>query len=91
MNKTTVNTIVVCKNKYNTQEEFENAIKRAILVLLENDYIMTVRYDEKGLGIVCIDYDYADQSLGDTYPYWLSPEDALMMEYREESDNEVSE
>ena len=74
MNKTTVNTIVVCKNKYNTQEEFENAIKRAILVLLENEYIMTVRYDEKGLGIVCIDFNESDQSLGCAYPYWLFPE-----------------
>lgn len=37
---------------------------------------MTVRYDDKGLGIVCIDYNYADQSLGDIYPYWLFPEQA---------------
>ncbi len=70
-----VNSIVICKDRYNSQEEFENAIKDAIMVLLSNDYIMTVRYDEKGLGIVSIDYDYDDQQLGVSYPYWLTPEE----------------
>ena len=70
-----VNSIVICKDRYNSQEEFENAIKDAIMVLLSNDYIMTVRYDEKGLGIVSIDYDYDDQQLGGSYPYWLTPEE----------------
>ena len=73
MNK--VNSITICRDKYNSQEEFENAIKNAVLVLLNNDYIMTVRYDEKGLGIVAIDYNYEDESFGDAYPYWLMPEE----------------
>ena len=73
MNK--VNEIVVCKNDYKTQEDFENAIKKAVMVLLDNQYIMTVRYDEPGIGIVCIDYDYADREYGSPYPVWLSPEE----------------
>lgn len=68
-----VNTITICKDTYKTQEDFENAIKKAIMVLLDNNYIMTVRYDEPGLGIVCIDYERDDQSFGCDYPYWLSP------------------
>ena len=35
---------------------------------------MTIRYDDKGLGIVCIDFNESDQSLGCAYPYWLLPE-----------------
>lgn len=70
-----VNSIVICRNKYDSQEEFENAIKDAVMVLLDNDYIMTVRYDEKGLGIVAIEYNYGDQTFGDAYPYWLTPEE----------------
>lgn len=70
-----VNQIVICRNKFNSQEEFENAIKNAVMVLLDNDYIMTVKYDEKGLGIVVIEYNYGDQSFGDAYPYWLMPEE----------------
>lgn len=70
-----VNNIVICRDTYKSQEEFENAIKDAIMILLNNDYIMTVRYDEKGLGIVSIDYNHDDQSLGSAYPYWLEPEE----------------
>lgn len=70
-----MNSIVFCRDEYNTQEEFENEIKKAIMLLLNANYIMTVRYDEKGLGIICIDYNYADQSFGDKYPYWLTPEE----------------
>ena len=34
---------------------------------------MTVRYDEPGLGIVCIDYESNDPNIECKYPYWLSP------------------
>lgn len=70
-----VNRIVVCKEDYNSQEEFENAIKAAIMVLLNNNYIMTVKYDEKGLGIVVIDYNYDNEEYGCHYPHWLSPDE----------------
>lgn len=70
-----INSIVICRDKYDSQEEFENAIRDAVMVLLNNDYIMTVRYDEKGLGIVAIDYNYINQEFGDAYPYWLVPEE----------------
>ena len=68
-----VNNITICKNKYSSLEEFENAIKKAVMVLLDNDYIMTVRYDEKGLGIVSIEYNPNEQKYGEDYPHWLSP------------------
>ena len=71
MNK--INQIVICKDNFKSQEEFKNAIRDAVMVLLNNEYIMTVRYDEKGLGIVAIDYSYSDQRLGAAYPYWLTP------------------
>lgn len=67
-----VNEIVICRSEYSSREEWENAIKKAVMVLLDNNYIMTVRYDEKGLGIVAIEYNCADQAYGYDYPYWLS-------------------
>ena len=70
-----VNTIIIYKEDHKTQEVFEDAVKRAIMVLLENNYIMTVRWDEPGWGILRIDYGHDDQSLGANYPYWLSPEE----------------
>lgn len=79
-----VNRITVCRDEYKSKEDFENAIKDAVMVLLNNNYIMTVRYDEKGLGIVAIDYNYADQSYGDAYPYWLEPEEIESVEWKDD-------
>ena len=79
-----VNNITICKDQYKSQEDFENAIKKAVMVLLDNDYIMTVRYDEPGLGIVCIDFDNADISIGAPYPFWLTPEQSESIVFDDE-------
>lgn len=86
-----VNVITICKDKYPDRESFENAIKKAVMVLLDNDYIMTVRYDDKGFGIVCIDYEHDDIEYGCDYPYWLSPEEfdsVILNEERAEREND---
>ena len=70
-----VNRITLCKNNYSTVQEWKDAIAATVMLLLEAEYIMTVRYDEKGLGIVCIDFDYADRSCGNPYPCWLDEQD----------------
>lgn len=69
-----VNRITICRDAYLTKEDFANGIKDVIMVLLQNEYIMTVRYDEPGLGIVSIDFETDDESVGCPYPYWLTPE-----------------
>ena len=68
-----VNTIIICKDDHSTRKDFKNAIKKAVTCLLDNDYIMTVSYEEKGLGIVRIDFNHRDGKLGCDYPFWLSP------------------
>ena len=70
-----VNELVLCRENYESQEKFEDEIKKAVMLLLNADQIMTIRYDEKGFGIIVIEYKYADQSYGDYYPYWLSPDE----------------
>lgn len=80
-----VNKIVICKDEYKSKEEFENAIRDAIMVLLNNNYIMTVRYDDKGLGIVVIEYNYAEQEYGEAYPYWLLPEEWESVEWEDDN------
>lgn len=82
MNK--VNELVLCRENYESQEEFEDEIKKAVTLLLNADQIMTIRYDEKGLGIVAIEYKYADQSYGDYYPYWLLPDEIESVIFDEE-------
>ena len=79
-----VNELVICRDNYDSQEEFEKEIKKAVMLLLNANQIITLRYDEKGLGIVVIEYKYADQSYGDYYPYWLSPEEIESVIYNED-------
>lgn len=76
-----VNELVLCKDNYSSQEEFENEIKNAVMLLLNANQIMTIRYDEKGLGIVSIEYEHDDQSYGDYYPYWLLPDEVESIEF----------
>ena len=79
-----VNELVLCRENYESQEKFEDEIKKAVMLLLNADQIMTIRYDEKGLGIVAIEYKYADQSYGDYYPYWLLPDEIESVIFDEE-------
>ena len=83
-----INNITICRDTYKTQEDFENAIKKAVMVLLDNEYIMTVRYDEPGLGIVCIDFEHDDPSIGCHYPYWLSPSEWESVAWDDEEERE---
>lgn len=83
MNK--VNSLVLCRDEYKNQEEFENEIKKAVMLLLDAGYIMTVRYDEKGMGIIAIEYNYADQEFGCPYPHWLTPEEEESVKYKDEN------
>ena len=87
-----VNDIIICRDKYKTREDFENAIKSAVMLLLDAEYVMTIRYDEKGLGIVVIEYSPADREFGYPYPYWLDPmkEDITELTTFEEDRNELT-
>ena len=76
------NQIVICKNNYDSEQSFHNAIKDTVMLLLANDYIMTVRYDEKGLGIVVIEYDHI--GYGGRHPYWLTSNEALSVAWEDD-------
>ena len=72
-----VNRLTVCRNDYQSNKDFRNAVKKAVMALLDNDNIMTVKYDccDKDMGVVIIDFNPADESYGFDYPHWLSPEE----------------
>lgn len=76
-----VNRITFCKDNYQSEQEWKDAIAAAVMLLLEAEYIMTVKYDEKGLGIVCIDFESDKLEWGGPFPYWLEPEDFEKLEY----------
>ena len=68
----------------NHKKSLRTKSKKAVMLLLNADQIMTIRYGEKGLGIVAIEYKYADQSYGDYYPYWLLPDEIESVIFDEE-------
>ena len=82
MNK--VNELLLCRENYESQEEFEDEIKKAVMLLLNANYIITVRYDEKGFGIIAIEYESANQASGGYYPYWLMPNEIEKILYDQE-------
>ena len=82
-----VSKLVLCRDYYKSQEEFENEIKKAVMLLLNSEHIMTIRYDEKGLGIVVIEYDNDDLNLCTRYPYWLSSTEFESVIFDEERRN----
>lgn len=68
--KNFVNRLTICRDNYKSEEEFRNAINTSVNLLIDAEYVLVIQYDEKGLGIVTIDYSYADKSLGAPYPIW---------------------
>lgn len=70
-----VNTITFCKSNYNDEIDWEMAIESTVTMLLKAGYIMTVRNEDKGLGIVSIDFETDKREYGGVYPYWLEPEE----------------
>lgn len=69
-----INRLTICRDNYKSEEEFRNAISTAVNLLIDAEYVLVIQYDEKGLGIVTIDYSYADRSLGAPYPLWTNEE-----------------
>lgn len=84
-----VNSIAICRDNYSTREEWEDAIKKMVVALLDSYQIMMVRYDEPGLGIVEIEFNPSDAECGCKYPYWLSPEEAESVVYDDEQEENV--
>ena len=84
-----VNSIAICKEDYGSAEEFKNTIRDTVMLLLDANYETTVRYDEKGLGIVVIEFDH-DRNLayGNSLPYWLSPKEFESVVWDDETNTE---
>lgn len=82
-----VNSIAIVRDNYSTREEWEDAIKKIVVALLDNRQIMAVRYDEPGFGIVVIEFNPDQQEWGCKYPYWLSPKEEETVNYDWELEN----
>lgn len=79
MNK--VNQYVLNRALFDSDEEFANHVGQILFNFTKDGYIATFRYED--VGIYIIEYNYADQSLGAPYPYWLTPEEEERIYYEE--------
>lgn len=70
-----VNRLTICRDKYKSEEDFRNAINTSVNLLIDAEYVLVIQYDEKNLGIVTIDYSYANGSYGTPRPVWINEED----------------
>lgn len=82
-----VNTITVVLEDYNDEFEWKDAIQRAIEVLMENRYVMTIREEEKGIVVIDYDYDW-NTGLGERAPIWLTSSEEERLVYDEDMEEE---
>ena len=82
-----VNTITVVLENYNNEFEWKDAIQRAIEVLMENRYVMTIREEEKGIVVIDYDYDW-NTGLGERTPIWLTFSEEERLVYDEDMEEE---
>ena len=74
------NRITVCRDEHETMAEFKQSILDIAYSLIDNGYTLNMFYDCKGVGVVCIDFDYKDERLAEKYLYWLNLEEADMID-----------
>ncbi len=79
-----VNELVLYRKEYETKTEFKQRLADAIIVLLESECICKIKEDEKD--IIVIEYENADQLLGNPYLYWLTPEQVESIPLDDDSD-----
>ena len=64
------NKLTICRSTYATPEGFRNAVRDAVLLLLNNHYILTIVFSDEEMSTVSIQYDYSDKEIGQMYPIW---------------------
>ena len=83
----TPNEIVICRDEFDTEAAFRKSIADTVNLLIDNNYIMTVKYDEKSFGIVVIKFDFADEQLASRYCYWLNLDEAELVDSERRTGN----
>lgn len=70
-------TIIFKKKERETKEELFRRVGEQLRLLLEENYLAVVRYDEPGLGIVVIEFGHDEHLVnwGCSQPVWITPEE----------------
>lgn len=84
-----VNYITVCRNDFDSKEEWEQAVARAIKVLIENKYI--VRMELQDFGTVMIEFDYQEHLIAEHRCVWLTDTELNTVVYDDEKAGKIDE
>ena len=84
-----VNSIAIDRDNFKSRQEWEDAVKRLIFSLLENDQIMTVSAPEFGMGLVEIEFNPNEPEWGGHMPYWLSSSEEESVVWDEDREDNV--
>lgn len=74
------NQMTICRDDFKDEAAFRKAIGDAVNVLLENNYNINIYYDDIGVGVVCIGFDYKEEILAGRYLYWLDLDEAELID-----------
>lgn len=75
-----VSEVVFCKDRYDSEELMWADILAQLKILMANDYVVSFRCDEPGLGIYVIEFDSANKDLSDYRLRWMYYEDLELLE-----------
>lgn len=78
-----IKSIEFCRDNYKNDYLMWQDIGKALEVLIKNEYNCSVKYED--FGIYSIEFDYSDCDIANNFLYWLSAEEAdLIDEKRKE-------
>lgn len=81
-----IKSIELCRSNYKENGEYNDCrmwqdINETLEILIKNEYNCSIKY--KGMGIYSIEFDYSEEDIANNLLYWLSAEEAdLIDEYR---------
>lgn len=77
--------IEFCRDSYKENGEYNDYcmwqdIGKTLEILIKNEYNCSIK--NEGMGIYSITFDYSEEDIADSYLYWLSAEEADLIDER---------
>lgn len=88
MNENNHQNLIFTKKEGETNKEFFERIGLQLSLLLAEEYVAVVRYDEPGLRIVVIEYEHDENfgAWGCANPFWITEDEATIIKYNREDE-----
>ena len=78
--------LTFCTDSYGNSDEMWKDITMFLRMLMKNGMIAVIK--DEDCGIISVQYNYNDESMGTSMPYWMTPEDAWGLQNDEAEDDD---